>query len=41
MSILNLQRLEPVATESAVAVVSATSSHSSCCVISKPKPSVF
>ncbi|SFF77070.1 hypothetical protein SAMN05216251_12830 [Actinacidiphila alni] len=31
MSILNLQRLEPVAVESAVAVISSTSSSSDCC----------
>jgi hypothetical protein len=36
MSILNLQRLEPVAVESAVAILSTTSSGSSCCTV-KPK----
>jgi hypothetical protein len=37
MSILNLQKLEPVATESAVAVISTTSSGSGCCSVAKPK----
>ncbi|WP_206318311.1 class III lanthipeptide [Actinacidiphila epipremni] len=31
MSILNLQTMEPIATESAVAVLSTTSSSSDCC----------
>ncbi|MFI0944059.1 class III lanthipeptide [Streptomyces sp. NPDC021020] len=40
MSILNLQKMEPVAVESAVAILSTTSSGSSCCTTSPKKPSL-
>ncbi|MFI0900232.1 class III lanthipeptide [Streptomyces sp. NPDC020983] len=40
MSVLNLQKLEPVAVESAVAVLSTTSSGSGCCTTSPKKPQV-
>ncbi|WP_206318314.1 class III lanthipeptide [Actinacidiphila epipremni] len=38
MSILNLQTMEPIVAPSAVAVVSATSSHSNCCKKEPVKP---
>jgi hypothetical protein len=42
MSILDLQKMEPVAVESAVAVLSTTSSGSGCCSVTKPKlPQTF